>query len=142
MYLLDTNVVSELRKAKTGKIDKNIMAWADSVSAQSLFLSAITIMELETGVLLIERRDPTQGAILRSWLDTHVLPAFTDRILPVDTAVAQCCAKLHVPDPRSDRDALIAATAFVHGMTVVTRNVDDFVATKVDILNPWKVMER
>ena len=142
MYLLDTNVVSELRKAKTGKIDKNIMAWAGSVSAQSLFLSAITIMELETGVLLIERRDPTQGAILRSWLDTHVLPAFTDRILPVDTAVAQCCAKLHVPDPRSDRDALIAATAFVHGMTVVTRNVDDFVATKVDILNPWKVMER
>ena len=142
MYLLDTNVVSELRKAKTGKIDKNIMAWAGSVSAQSLFLSAITIMELETGVLLIERRDPTQGAILSSWLDTHVLPAFTDRILPVDTAVAQCCAKLHVPDPRSDRDALIAATAFVHGMTVVTRNVDDFVATKVDILNPWKVMER
>ena len=142
MYLLDTNVVSELRKAKTGKIDKNIMAWADSVSAQSLFLSVITIMEIETGVLLIERRDPTQGAILRSWLDTHVLPAFTDRILPVDTAVAQCCAKLHVPDPRSDRDALIAATAFVHGMTVVTRNVDDFVATKVDILNPWKVMER
>ena len=142
MYLLDTNVVSELRKAKTGKIDKNIMAWADSVSAQSLFLSAITIMELETGVLLIERRDPIQGAILRSWLDTHVLPAFKDRILPVDTAVAQCCAKLHVPDPRSDRDALIAATAFVHGMTVVTRNVDDFVATKVDILNPWKVMER
>ena len=142
MFLLDTNVVSELRKAKTGKIDKNIMAWADSVSAQSLFLSVITIMEIETGVLLIERRDPTQGAILRSWLDTHVLPAFTDRILPVDTAVAQCCAKLHVPDPRSDRDALIAATAFVHGMTVVTRNVDDFVATKVDILNPWKVMER
>ncbi len=142
MYLLDTNVVSELRKAKTGKIDKNIMAWADSVSAQSLFLSAITIMELETGVLLIERRDPTHGAILRSWLDTHVLPAFTGRILPVDTAVAQCCAKLHVPDPRSDRDALIAATAFVHGMTVVTRNVDDFVATKVDILNPWKVMEK
>ena len=142
MYLLDTNVVSELRKAKTGKIDKNIATWAGSVSAQSHFLSAITILELETGVLLIERRDSTQGAILRSWLDTHVLPAFTGRILPVDTVVAQCCAKLHVPDPRSDRDALIAATAFVHGMTVVTRNVDDFVATKVDILNPWKVMER
>ena len=142
MYLLDTNVVSELRKAKTGKIDKNIATWAGSVSAQSLFLSAITILELETGVLLIERRDSTQGAILRSWLDTHVLPAFTGRILPVDTVVAQCCAKLHVPDPRSDRDALIAATAFVHGMTIVTRNVDDFVATKVDILNPWKVMEK
>lgn len=142
MFLLDTNVVSELRKARTGKIDKNIAAWAGSVSAQSLFLSAITIMELETGVLLIERRGPTQGAILRSWLDTHVLPAFTGRILPVDTAVAQYCAKLHVPDPRSDRDALIAATALVHGMTVVTRNVDDFVATKVDLLNPWNVIER
>ena len=95
-------------------------------------------MELETGVLLIERKDPTQGAVLRSWLNAHVLPAFSERILPVDTAVAQCCAKLHVPDPRSDRDALIAATALVHGMIVVTRNIDDFVATKVELLNPWK----
>ncbi|TQV78161.1 type II toxin-antitoxin system VapC family toxin [Exilibacterium tricleocarpae] len=139
MYLLDTNVVSELRKAKSGKIDKNVLAWADKVATSSLFLSVISIMELETGVLLIERRDPTQGAVLRSWLNTHVLPAFSERILPVDTAVAQCCARLHVPDPRSDRDALIAATALVHGITVVTRNVDDFVATKVELLNPWVV---
>lgn len=138
MYLLDTNVISELRKAKSGKIDKNVLAWADSVTTASLFLSVVTIIELETGVLLIERRDPTQGALLRSWLNSHVFPAFSDRILPVDTAVAQCCAKLHVPDPRSDRDALFAATALVHGMTVVTRNVEDFVATKVEILNPWE----
>lgn len=138
MYLLDTNVVSELRKAKSGKIDKNVLAWANSVATASLYLSAITIMELETGVLLVERRDSAQGAVLRSWLNTHVLPAFSDRVLPVDTAVAQCCARLHVPDPRSDRDALIAATALVHGMTVVTRNVEDFVATKVEILNPWE----
>jgi predicted nucleic acid-binding protein len=94
-----------------------------------LFLSALTILELETGVLSVERRDPAQGYVLRAWLNGHVLPAFAERILAVDTAVAQCCAKLHVPDPRSDRDALIAATALVYGMTVVTRNVDDFEPT-------------
>jgi len=138
MYLLDTNVVSELRKAKSGKADKNVVAWASSVSATSLYLSAITVLELETGILLVERRDPEQGAVLRSWLTAHVLPAFSDRILAVDTAVAQCCAKLHVPDPRSDRDALIAATAMVHGMTVVTRNIGDFEPTGVEILNPWE----
>jgi len=138
VFLLDTNVISELRKAKSGRIDKHVLAWANGVSTSSLFLSVVTIMELETGVLLIERKDPTQGAVLRSWLNAHVLPAFSERILPVDTAVAQCCAKLHVPDPRSDRDALIAATALVHGMIVVTRNIDDFVATKVELLNPWK----
>ena len=137
MYLLDTNVISELRKAKSGKADKNVEAWANSVPAMSLYMSVITILELETGILLIERKDASQGAVLRSWLNTHVLPAFSDRILVVDTAVAQCCAKLHVPDPRSDRDAIIAATAMVHGMTVVTRNVGDFEATGVELLNPW-----
>jgi toxin FitB len=127
-----------LRKAKSGKADKNVVSWANSVSATRLFLSAITILELETGILLVERRDPAQGSMLRSWLNAHVLPAFSERILAVDTAVAQCCARLHVPDPRSDRDTLIAATALVHGMTVVTRNVDDFEPTGVEILNPWK----
>lgn len=138
MYLLDTNVISELRKAKSGKADKNVETWANSVSAMKLYLSVITILELETGTLLIERKDAAQGAVLRSWLNEHVLPAFSGRILVVDTAVAQCCAKLHVPDPRSDRDAIIAATAIVHGMTVVTRNVDDFEPTGVELLNPWK----
>ena len=138
MYVLDTNVVSELRKAKSGKSDKSVILWAGSVSATSLFLSVITILELEMGVLLIERRDQEQGAVLRSWLDTYVLPAFSDRILVVDTAVAQRSAKLHIRDPRSDRDAIIAATALVHSMTVVTRNVDDFKQTGVDILNPWE----
>lgn len=137
MYLLDTNVVSELRKAKAGQADKNVTAWADSVSATSLFLSVITVLELETGILLIERRDPTQGTMLRTWLDSHVLPAFSGRILAIDVAVAQRCAKLHVPDPRADRDSLIAATALVHGMTVVTRNVADFEPTGVEIFNPW-----
>jgi predicted nucleic acid-binding protein len=126
-----------LRKAKGGKADKNVTAWAESVSATSLFLSAITILELETGVLQIERRDPRQGAILRAWLDGHVLPAFDGRILAVDIAVAQRCARLHVPNPRPQRDALIAATALVHGMTVVTRNVTDFESIDTEIFNPW-----
>jgi len=138
MYLLDTNVISELRKAASGKADKNVVDWANSISATRLFLSVITVLELETGILLVEKRDQTQGAVLRSWLNAHVLPAFSDRILVVDTAVAQCCAKLHVPDPRSDRDALIAATALVHNMTIVTRNVDDFAPASVDIVNPWQ----
>ncbi len=139
MFLLDTNIISELRKAKSGKADKNVVAWANSVSATRLYLSVITILELETGILLIERRDSVQGAVLRSWLNAHVLPAFSERIIAVDTAVAQCCAKLHVPDPRSDRDAMIAATAIVHGMTMVTRNIDDFKPTGVEILNPWEL---
>lgn len=138
MYLLDTNVVSELRKAKTGKINRHVKAWAKSISATAMYLSAISVLELEIGVLLIERRDPSQGALLRSWMTGHVLAAFDGRLLAVDTAVAQRCAALHVPDPRSDRDALIAATAFVHGMTVVTRNVADFEPTGVAIINPWQ----
>lgn len=138
MYLLDTNVISELRKAKSGKANKNVIAWAKDASPASLFLSVISILELETGILLVEKRDPSQGAILRAWINAHVLPAFSERILPIDVAVAQRCAKLHVPDPRSDRDAIIAATALVHGMTVVTRNVIDFNQTGVEILNPWE----
>lgn len=138
MFILDTNVVSELRKAKAGKADKQVTAWAGGVLPSSLFLSAITISELELGVLQSERRDSAQGLILRSWLDGHVLPAFAGRVLAVDTAVAQCCARLHIPDPRSDRDAIIAATAIVHGMTVVTGNVAAFAPIKVQILNPWE----
>ncbi len=137
MFVLDTNVVSELRKAKAGKADRGVTAWASGVPAESLFVSVITILELETGVLLVQRRDPEQGALLRAWLDQHVLPAFSGRVLAVDTAVAQRCAALHVPDPRSERDALIAATALVHHMTVVTRNVADFEAIGVPLLNPW-----
>ncbi len=137
MYLLDTNVVSELRKVRAGKADGLVASWAERVDAADLFLSVITIQELEIGVLLAERRDPSQGGILRSWLGNHVLPAFAGRILAVDTAVVQRSARLHVPDPRPVRDALIAATALVHGMTVVTRNVDDFAPTGVPILNPW-----
>ena len=137
MYLLDTHVVSELRKIRLGKADSHVADWADSIDAADLYLSAITIQELEIGVLLAERRDPSQGAIFRAWLNAHVLPAFTGRILAIDTAVAQRSARLHVPDPRPIRDGLIAATALVHGMTVVTRNVADFEPTDVATLNPW-----
>lgn len=137
MYLLDTNVVAELRKAQSPKVDRNVLAWSNSVPVSSLHLSAITVMELEMGILLVARRDPAQGTILRTWLDGHVLPTFLDRILPVDTSVARRCARLHVPDPRPDRDALIAATALVHGMTMATRNVRDFAPTGVEIVNPW-----
>lgn len=138
MYVLDTNVLSTLRKVRFGKADANVTAWTERVDAADLFVSAITIMELELGVLSIERKDPTQGAMLRAWLEQHVLPEFAARTLPVDTAVAQRCARLHVPDKRSERDALIAATALVHGMAVVTRNVADFKPTGVMIVNPWE----
>ncbi|SOB76950.1 hypothetical protein SAMN04488490_2691 [Marinobacter sp. LV10R510-11A] len=137
MFLLDTNVVSELRKIRLGRADNNVVQWADSVDVVDLYLSAITVQELEMGVLLVERRDPPQGAVFRSWLESHVLPAFAGRILPVDTAVAQRCAVLHVPDPRPAMDSLIAATALVHGMTLVTRNVADFQLSGVTIINPW-----
>ena len=137
MFVLDTNVVSELRKVRAGKADPKFAAWTERVDAADLFVSVITIMELELGVLSIERKDATQGAMLRSWLENHVLPEFSGRILSIDTAVAQRCARLHVPNKRGERDALIAATALVHGMTVVTRNVGDFEPAKVDVLNPW-----
>ena len=114
-----------------------VARWADRVDAEHLYVSAITILELELGILQIGCKDAAQGALLRAWLDTLVLPAFDGGILPVDVTVAQRCAALHVPDPRSERDALIAATALVHGMTVVTRNVIDFTATGVPLLNPW-----
>ena len=115
-YLLDTNVVSELRKIRLGKADRRVALWADSVDASDLFISVITVQEIEIGVLLAERRDPKQSAILRSWLARQVLPAFEGRILAVDTTVAQRSARLHVPNPRPVRDGLIAATALVHGM--------------------------
>jgi len=143
MYLVDTNVVSELRKSpaqrgKPSKVDRNVLAWSNSVPDASQFLSVVTIIELEYGTLLMEARDPRQGAVLRLWLDRHVMPAFTGRVLPVDTQVALRCAALHVPNLRPERDALIAATALIHGMTVVTRNIAHFQSTGVPLFNPWE----
>jgi predicted nucleic acid-binding protein len=138
MYLLDTNVVSELRKVNAGIADPRVKLWADNQDAESTFLSVITVLELEQGVLLMERRDPRQGAMLRAWLEKLVLPDFAGRILPVNLPIARQCASLHVPDPLDDRDSLIAATALVHGMTVVTRNTRHFEQTGVALLNPWE----
>ena len=138
MLLLDTNVVSELRKVRAGKADANVTHWASDIPSAQLFVSVITIHELEHGVLLAERADPPRGRILRSWLDNSVTAAFAKRILPVDSAVAVRAAGLHVPDPAPFRDALIGATALVHGMTVATRNVRDFERfTGLPIVNPW-----
>lgn len=137
MFVLDTNVVSELRKIPQGRCDARVQAWSEQVRASTLFLSAITILELEQGVLLRERRDPGQGQHLRRWLDARVMPAFTGRILPFDETVARRCARLHVPDRQGERDAMIAATALVHGMSVVTRNTTDFQPTGVAVVNPW-----
>ena len=141
MYILDTNVISELRKAR--KTHPNVRKWAERLPSASLYISVISVLELEIEILLIgrrdkDRRDKEQGAILRTWMDRHVLPTFSDRILAIDTAVTQRCATLHVPNPRSDRDALIAATALVHGLTVATRNVADFERSGVGVINPWE----
>jgi hypothetical protein len=141
MYLLDTNVISELRKAGDGKADANVITWLSGVDAATFYLSAVTVMEIELGILRIERRDSAQGARLRAWMNNHVLPEFADRTLSVDMAVALRCAALHVPDPCSERDAFIAATALVHGMTIVTRNIADFKATSVPLLNPWDAIQ-
>jgi len=135
MFLLDTNVISELRRPD--KADRNVAAWANARPAVSFFLSAISILEIELGALLIARRDPRQGSHLRAWIDYQILARFEGRVLAIDTAVAQRCARLHVPNPRAERDALIAATALVHGLTVVTRNVVDFGSTGVALINPW-----
>ena len=136
MYLIDTNVLSELRRRD--RTDRAVASWADNVDPLDLFLSAITILEIEAGALIIQRRDKAQGAVLRAWIDSKVLPAFAGRILAVDTTVAQRCAHLHVPNPRAERDALIAATALVYRLTMVTRNIADFQAMGVDLLNPWE----
>lgn len=135
MYVLDTNVISELRKG--AKAERSVRLWAQTMPAASLYLSVVSVLELEIGILLVEHRDRKHGAILRAWMESHVLPSFSERILAIDTAVALRCAALHVPNPRSDRDALIAATALVHGMTVVTRNVSDFQVMGVAVVNPW-----
>ena len=138
MYLLDTSIVSELRKCSIGKGNPSVRRWARSVAPNELYLSAITILEIEMGILLKERKDPQQGALLRAWMNQKLMLAFEDRILALDTPVALTCAKLHIPNPKSERDAMIAATAITHKMTLVTRNIKDFNKTGANLLNPWE----
>ena len=137
MYLLDTNALSELRKRRSGRISAAVEAWAGSVDQADMFLSVITIMEIELGIALLERRDTRQAGVLRLWLHDKVMPAFAGRILPLDTTIALRCARLHVPDTKSERDAWIAATGLVHDLTIVTRNVVDFAGTDVTLFDPW-----
>lgn len=133
-FLLDTNVVSELRRPAASDA---VRGWVRAQPVATLAISVISVMELEIGVRRVERRDPGQGEVLRQWLEQRVLTAFGDRILPIDLAVARRASELHVPDPGPERDSLIAATALVHSLTVVTRNVTDFTAAGVPLHNPW-----
>lgn len=137
MYMLDTNVVSELRKVGSGRADPAVVRWAASVDAAVLHISVITVMEIEIGILRLECRDATQGRALRNWFEQQVLTTFAGRILPIDLKVALHCARMLVPNPKADRDALIAATAQAYALTVVTRNTADFEATGVKLLDPW-----
>ena len=135
-YLLDTNVVSELRKPES-RANPAVRSWAQAQRTSELFLSVITVMEVEIGVGRVEKRDRPQGSSLRRWLESDLLSAFAGRLLPVDVAVARRAAGLHVPDPRPERDVLIAATALEAGLMVVTRNVADFAALGVELVDPW-----
>lgn len=136
MFLLDTNVISELRKGKN--TNPLVLKWSQSVSIDSLYISCISLMELEMGMLSVSRKDSLFGQKLHEWIHHQIIPTFSKRTLPIDARVALCCAKLHIPDRRSERDALIAATAIVHDLTVITRNTADFEATGVKFLNPWE----
>jgi predicted nucleic acid-binding protein len=135
-YLLDTNVVSELRKPRR-KAEPGVRAWVAERASSDLYLSAITVLEVEVGIARLARHDPAQAGRLERWLGDELLDAFASRILAVDLPVARCAARLHAPDPRLERDALIAVTAAVHGLTVVTRNVKDFDSLDVAVVNPW-----
>jgi predicted nucleic acid-binding protein len=137
MFLLDTNVVSEMRRLETGKGDLQVREWLDTVNADSLYLSVISVFEMEAGHLSMLRKDVAQARPLGVWLYERVLPEFGHRMLSIDREVALVCAALHIPDPKPYRDSLIGATSLVHGMTVVTRNVKDFVPMGVKVLNPW-----
>jgi predicted nucleic acid-binding protein len=135
MFLLDTNVISELRRRQ--KTHPQVHAWSQSIPIDQIFLSVVTVMEIEQGILSLDRHDGLQAGVLRRWLRTQLLPSFEGRILSFDLAAAFRCATIHVPDPKPDRDSMIAATASFHGLTVVTRNTKDFESCGVATLNPW-----
>ncbi len=138
MYLLDTNIISESRKLGTARIDPHAARWFAEIDAETSFISAMTIFELERGVAQMERRDAKQGAALRHWLDDQILTIYEHRTLALSRDVALICAGLHIPDPKSERDAWIAATAIEAGLTLVTRNIGDFANMGVKLINPFE----
>jgi toxin FitB len=138
MFLLDTNTISELRKIALGRADANVAAWEAEHPPSELYVSVITLMEIEVGILRLAIKDKARSETLKEWRDAHVLPFFEGRVFQVTQDIAERCAALHVPKSRPAHDALIAATALVHGLTLVTRNVSDFAPMGVKILNPWE----
>lgn len=136
-YLLDTNVISELRKAGTPKANPEVIAWANTVDADEMFISALTLMEIEKGILKFARKDPVQAHHLQRWYQERVLIEFAWRTFDIDSSICRLCAQLHIPDERPATDALIAATAMHHDLILVTRNVKDFAGMGVMLLNPW-----
>jgi hypothetical protein len=136
-WLLDTNVVSELCKAGAQRADRPVLAWARARRPDTLYLSIISVLEIEIGIRRVEYKDAAQGQLLRRWLDEQLLPTFGDRILTIDLPVVRRCSALHVPNPAPVRDALIAATAITHGLTIATRNVGDFESSGAMTVNPW-----
>jgi predicted nucleic acid-binding protein len=133
MYLLDTAVVLELRKARSGEADAGLAAWAAGVSRERLFLSALSLVELGGLAAKAAQSDKSKGAALRAWIDDQVVPAFEGHILPLDAAIARRRATLAVADTR---DALLAATALEHGLTLVTRNPAAFKRARVRLFDP------
>jgi predicted nucleic acid-binding protein len=132
-FLLDTNVVSELRKKRP---DPRVTDWFDSVAESELFISVLVVGEIRRGIARVADRDPAQAAVIDKWL-ARLTAAYGDRIVPITREVAEVWGPLNVPDPRPAIDGLIAATALAYGFTLVTRNVDDVAATGVSLLNPF-----
>lgn len=136
MYLLDIVMVSAMRRPEHNPVQ--VDRWVTATPLESCFVSAITLVEIEYGILRLARRDMRQASGLRRWFEETMRPSFAGRILPIDEPVAIACAALHVPDPRPERDALIAATAMVHGLTVATRNTRDFARFPLRLVDPWQ----
>ena len=138
MFLLDTNILSEIRKISQGRADPALAHWVQAIDFDRCHLCVITLLEIEQGILRVQHRgDEAQFLRLEKWLNDTVLPTFGTHILPIDAHTARICARLHVPDQRPYNDALIAACAIRHGLTLVTRNTRDFAALQVPLLNPF-----
>ncbi|MDO4997337.1 MAG: type II toxin-antitoxin system VapC family toxin [Neisseria sp.] len=137
MYLLDTNIISEIRKINSGRANHGVEKWAKSVDKELMYISCISLLEMEQGILSLERKDAQQGSLYRSWFENIVKPQFQDKVIPIDASVALACAKMHVPNKKNLADSLIAASAKQHRLIVVTRNEKDFLETGVQLLNPF-----